>query len=908
MRLTKFGKKIIAILAILVLGVTLTSCLNDSEKDKGYKEAQEAVEGAISNVILDQDNYVVADITLASSHAWYPDVKYSWTSSEADVITVITNADGTITGSVSAPDPEDPRAKTSGEDVYVPVELTVVCTQEAEGKTATATKKFTVKVKCASADVKGTVSEVKSFFVDKMIAAGAVFNNYRETIYAVGYGRVLYQWSKSMVVADEKSAVVVYGNYTDICTVGDLVKVEGNVKSYYGQVEFDTSNVKKLDETDEHASITLPEYKETTINEYTADINASIDAANKIVDKAKYNNYSGATLKVFAKVVQKSESAELQATKDEFGLQDPYTGEIVAIYHYSTDATEDTATFNALVGKYVTIEVITYDRYSSNNCFRVLWNGKAPVEGEAPVLDDEQKVTMAAKAVEAAAETAFASTYYNGDAFTTPTVKVAEGVKVEWTVSPSELVKDGKWVVTADGTATIKATISCGNASQEVTVTVKVKVSKPQGEEGKTVYSFEELPAGSELNDSSILALLKEVEVGANGVASATASKVYQGNGTGGAKPEAAGLIKFGTKDVNGVLTITYSLGTVVTKVEVKCHDFYAKSEQYPNGSNKISVNGAAAVATPYNADATPEVLSFDIAEPTNTVTISSVGRIVIYEIVVYFGEKQEVSDEVKAQQFIDSLEVPTTVTEDFTLTEAEGLTWTLAKTTFAELNQNVVSVTRPAAGQENATISLTATYKLNSVEKTKTFTVTIEAEEAANHVELDFAGNFATYGKEWKNSYSEHTVTGAELGVSKVDVNVDFSRASKQTSTVTDRPVIASADQDVYITVSLTDATFTTITFNFKEWSSSKKFTKFVVEYTTDGSTWVEANVDGTFKDLTSDTAKRIPETLTFDSIPENVTGVRVVVNGSSYYKENKWQNQQLAITTIEFEFKKND
>lgn len=138
---------------------------------------------------------------------------------------------------------------------------------------------------------------------------------------------------------------------------------------------------------------------------------------------------------------------------------------------------------------------------------------------------------------------------------------------------------------------------------------------------------------GTELTDAKTV-LAKYADV-ANVIASATATKVYEGNGNGGAKANAAGLIKFGTKSEKGVLTINFAEGTKINKVVVNCHDFYATSDSYPTTENTLDINDVA-LANPYNADATPADLTFELTTPTNSLTITANGRIVVYSIVIY--------------------------------------------------------------------------------------------------------------------------------------------------------------------------------------------------------------------------------------------------------------------------------
>jgi len=133
---------------------------------------------------------------------------------------------------------------------------------------------------------------------------------------------------------------------------------------------------------------------------------------------------------------------------------------------------------------------------------------------------------------------------------------------------------------------------------------------------------------GAELDAEKALALFP-------GAVSAAPTKIYAGNGTGGAYPEQGGLLKCGTSKMDGQLVLTFD--KKVAKVEISCHDWYTKSEQYPTNKNKVVVNGSEAVLAPYNEDGTPAVLTFNLDGSSETVTIDTQARIFIFKITVYF-------------------------------------------------------------------------------------------------------------------------------------------------------------------------------------------------------------------------------------------------------------------------------
>ena len=116
-------------------------------------------------------------------------------------------------------------------------------------------------------------------------------------------------------------------------------------------------------------------------------------------------------------------------------------------------------------------------------------------------------------------------------------------------------------------------------------------------------------------------------------VTAVTSSKIYDGNGTGGAYANSAGFLKTGTGSAAGQIVLT--LDGKASKVEIKCHDWYKKSEAYPTNSNNVAVNGSADQLAPYNEEGTFEYLTFELAEASKTVTIDAKNRIFIKEIKI---------------------------------------------------------------------------------------------------------------------------------------------------------------------------------------------------------------------------------------------------------------------------------
>ncbi|MBE6583240.1 MAG: hypothetical protein E7648_08285 [Ruminococcaceae bacterium] len=133
---------------------------------------------------------------------------------------------------------------------------------------------------------------------------------------------------------------------------------------------------------------------------------------------------------------------------------------------------------------------------------------------------------------------------------------------------------------------------------------------------------------GSDLSGSATLATLINgcESTGSNYITAATATKVYNGNGTGGKWATTAGFLKFGTGSVNGVLTLTLSKN--VNKVEIVC---YAWND---GASDTIKVNSGTAVTAPNSG--TWGTKTFEI-DATNEITITTGKRGFVQSITVYF-------------------------------------------------------------------------------------------------------------------------------------------------------------------------------------------------------------------------------------------------------------------------------
>ena len=164
-------------------------------------------------------------------------------------------------------------------------------------------------------------------------------------------------------------------------------------------------------------------------------------------------------------------------------------------------------------------------------------------------------------------------------------------------------------------------------------------VVKPASSSVTFSFATSSTKKGTELNAESALALFKSSQSAESGLTSVAVTKIYDGNGSGGAYPSQGGFIKTGTGSVAGQIVLTF--GSNVTKVEIKCHDWYTKSADHPTNSNTVAVNGSATQLAPYAEDGTPAVLTFELGEASNVVTIDISKRVFIFEIVVYFADAE---------------------------------------------------------------------------------------------------------------------------------------------------------------------------------------------------------------------------------------------------------------------------
>jgi len=143
----------------------------------------------------------------------------------------------------------------------------------------------------------------------------------------------------------------------------------------------------------------------------------------------------------------------------------------------------------------------------------------------------------------------------------------------------------------------------------------------------------------------------------------------------------------------------------------------------------------------------------------------------------------QELTDEEKIDIFLNNLEVETSVSDDFSLPESEGLAWSLKDGTsdYAILGDAVVTITRPAIGESDVIVCFVASYTLNGITKTKEFNITILA-------------NTSEPQKEWKLVTD---VSNLSIGDQIVIVASNYDYALSTTQNNNNRAAASITKQD---------------------------------------------------------------------------------------------------------------
>lgn len=766
MKFTKLGKMFVAICAVFTFALGLIGCVTtnpstDPTHEEKVEQATKDIATLLDKIFFSEPllNSTTTNFELVKKNSQFSNIDINWSSSATDLIEVGTTVtDNMVQATVNRPGFDDPRV----ENGTVVVTLTVVASQQVDDEVVKDTKEFKFKVKAVDAPTFGSIRDIKTMILNDLKERNIALNtnDSKGAKFCMTYARVLYIWSKSMVISDGTDSMVVYGDWANKCKVGDLVMVKGNVYSYYGNIEFGSEiSLDKVEEgTKLENPITKEEYKKTSeivlneyvnqeISVYTSLLTASQTEAKRVLNVEGLYGFSGGTYKLYAKVLK-----EDLGCGDKYALEDPNTGVKISIYHYATDGAEQTKEIDAFVGKYVYINCITIDRYSSNDVYRVLWDGTTPTDAPAPVLSDAQKL---ANAVDAIKNTNLLPSYYNGQSFSYPEVTI-DGVNVNWTSSVEGLVVDGKLVIVEDGKVTLTATITCGELTEEVTLELNVlkeenvlTVAEYKAAELKTYATLKGLVSAIYARGFVLTDETGSILVYTNKAVSVKIGDYVKVRGVYGVYPEDSTCYQVGNPIAYEALEGTPSY-TLAEAVEWTPEQLDAAWAQVVAGTYnfagplvkmtvKVSVSGNYINAT-LEGSTVALSFSFPLDEIkqylTNGATLTVYAMPISYSTKTVDGAKVpgyfnfivtsvEVNDEMVANAELNKLTVPTEATEDFELPTLEGLVWSLKEdSAVITLNGNAVTITFP---ETDTTVVLLATYTYKGVAYTKEFSVFVK-------------------------------------------------------------------------------------------------------------------------------------------------------------------------------------
>lgn len=300
---------------------------------------------------------------------------------------------------------------------------------------------------------------------------------------------------------------------------------------------------------------------------------------------------------------------------------------------------EEASAFNGTIEEKSVFTIVSYLSTQSNGDPRAYIGGGCSMTKTAdPTWPEPTGVTVTA--ADDATEVEI------GSSLQLTAVVAPAGAKqvVTWSSSDDEKAtvdENGRVSGVGAGPVTITATAKEG-VSGSINLTVKTSAAQPLTQD--LVIDFSNLENGSEFTTETLLAAIKAAVPAASAslVKEVSAvSKVYAGNGTGGAHANAAGLIKTGTSSANGTFTVAF--GALFNKVVINCHDFYAASTQYPTTSQTIKVNNADAQLLPYNATGAWEDVTFAGLGDCTELSVVVAKRSTIKKITLSYAEAEPV-------------------------------------------------------------------------------------------------------------------------------------------------------------------------------------------------------------------------------------------------------------------------
>ena len=204
-------------------------------------------------------------------------------------------------------------------------------------------------------------------------------------------------------------------------------------------------------------------------------------------------------------------------------------------------------------------------------------------------------------------------------------------------------------------------------------------------------------------------------------------------------------------------------------------------------------------------------------------------------------------TDEQKATAALNAIELPEKTNEDFAVPTSvvTGVTFAWQSDNDAiKVEGDTFTITR---GNADVDVKLTATATCGSSNnKTREITVKVLKEvtltPGAHTATFDFSTNFSTYAAEWSNSYAAKELQFSDVGTTEFEGKITLSNAAKASSSITDRPALASKNSvETYIMLYANGQKITSATFTLKQWSAKKLFSKLVVQTSEDGKQWTD-------------------------------------------------------------------
>ncbi len=268
---------------------------------------------------------------------------------------------------------------------------------------------------------------------------------------------------------------------------------------------------------------------------------------------------------------------------------------------------------------------------------------------------------------------------------------------------------------------------------------------------------------------------------------------------------------------------------------------------------------------------------------------------------VAHFYEAIAYTDELKAQDQLNEIEIAEKLAKDLELPVIENVKWSLPeKYAVAEINDGVLTVTRPEEADGDAVIKLIATCTVNDAVLSKEYEVIILAKSNII-LSMDFADEATAGYKNDKTITVVDSVSGA-----KIEIIAHQAQTTKSNDDFhIERGVFAvlcptrknNTTMQSYIQFSFEEAvnkvTFDATWWSFADTKHAGKITKFEVQYSVDGKTWTSVDL-GSVNDLNA----TLYQTLTANVV--NAKYVRIYVEADKIYTGN--QNARIVIDNLKF------